>query len=48
MAWSGAGRVTRVEVSTDGGSRWNDAELVPLSGDRFGQGMGATGCRCYR
>ena len=34
-AWSGAGRVTRVEVSTDGGSRWTDAELVPISADRF-------------
>lgn len=27
LAWSGRGRVTRVEVSTDGGARWSDAEL---------------------
>lgn len=26
-AWSGGRRVARVEVSTDGGSRWRDAEL---------------------
>jgi DMSO/TMAO reductase YedYZ molybdopterin-dependent catalytic subunit len=26
-AWSGRGRIVRVEVSTDGGSSWNDAEL---------------------
>ncbi|MDQ3674063.1 MAG: sulfite oxidase [Gemmatimonadota bacterium] len=34
-AWSGSGRITRVEVSTDGGSRWTDAKLVPISPDRF-------------
>jgi DMSO/TMAO reductase YedYZ molybdopterin-dependent catalytic subunit len=28
-AWSGRGPVTRVEVSTDGGAGWADAELVP-------------------
>lgn len=27
-AWSGAGRVTRVEVSTDGGASWGDARLT--------------------
>jgi sulfane dehydrogenase subunit SoxC len=27
LAWSGAGRVTRVEVSTDGGVHWADAAL---------------------
>lgn len=27
MAWAGEGRVTRVEVSTDGGERWQDARL---------------------
>jgi sulfane dehydrogenase subunit SoxC len=27
LAWSGRGRVTRVEVSTDGGSSWRDATL---------------------
>ncbi|HEX5817942.1 MAG TPA: sulfite dehydrogenase [Gemmatimonadales bacterium] len=27
LAWSGRGRITRVEVSTDGGKSWADAEL---------------------
>lgn len=27
LAWSGRGRIARVEVSTDGGRRWADAEL---------------------
>jgi sulfane dehydrogenase subunit SoxC len=27
IAWSGAGRVRRVEVSTDGGASWSDAVL---------------------
>lgn len=27
IAWSGAGKVARVEVSTDGGRRWQDAQL---------------------
>ena len=27
LAWSGAGRITRVEVSTDGGASWKDAAL---------------------
>jgi sulfane dehydrogenase subunit SoxC len=27
LAWSGAGRVTRVEVSTDGGKNWKDAKI---------------------
>jgi sulfane dehydrogenase subunit SoxC len=27
LAWSGRGRIERVEVSTDGGSAWQDAEL---------------------
>jgi sulfane dehydrogenase subunit SoxC len=27
LAWSGAGTITRVEVSTDGGATWTDAEL---------------------
>ena len=35
MAWSGAGRITRVELSTDGGAHWSDAELVSTSADRF-------------
>jgi DMSO/TMAO reductase YedYZ molybdopterin-dependent catalytic subunit len=32
-AWSGQGRVVRVEVSTDGGRGWADAELGENSGD---------------
>jgi sulfane dehydrogenase subunit SoxC len=28
LAWSGRGRITRVEVSTDGGQRWHDAEFL--------------------
>ena len=32
-AWSGAGTVTRVEVSTDGGATWTDAELEPPTVD---------------
>lgn len=28
LAWSGAGRITRVEVSADGGQSWADAELA--------------------
>jgi len=27
LAWSGAGRITRVEVSTDGGKNWKDAKI---------------------
>jgi sulfane dehydrogenase subunit SoxC len=27
LAWSGRGRITRVEVSTNGGNTWTDAEL---------------------
>jgi sulfane dehydrogenase subunit SoxC len=27
LAWSGRGRITRVEVSTDGGTSWKDAQL---------------------
>lgn len=39
LAWTGRGRITRVEVSTDGGRRWVDAELqqpvLPLATVRF-------------
>ncbi|MCU0621826.1 MAG: sulfite dehydrogenase, partial [Gemmatimonadales bacterium] len=28
LAWSGRGRITRVEVSTDGGTSWHEAELL--------------------
>lgn len=31
LAWSGRGRVTRVEVSADGGRSWQDAEFMGLS-----------------
>ncbi|HIF20762.1 MAG TPA: sulfite dehydrogenase, partial [Gemmatimonadetes bacterium] len=29
LAWSGRGKITRVEVSTDAGRSWSDAELQP-------------------
>ena len=39
LAWSGRGRVKRVEVSTDGGDTWNIAELqspvMPICHTRF-------------
>ena len=39
LAWTGRGRITRVEVSTDGGNRWTDAELhgpvLPNAHTRF-------------
>ena len=31
-AWSGAGPVTAVEVSADGGETWESAELGPVTG----------------
>jgi sulfane dehydrogenase subunit SoxC len=40
LAWSGQGRVSKVEVSTDGGATWNEAELKtnpnPMAHTRFG------------
>ena len=40
LAWSGAGTVSKVEVSTDGGQSWKEAELrgmaYPMSHIRFG------------
>ena len=40
LAWSGAGAVRRVEISTDGGKSWKDAELRspahPMAHTRFG------------
>jgi sulfane dehydrogenase subunit SoxC len=40
LAWSGAGTIKRVEVSTDGGQSWKDAELrspaYPMAHTRFG------------
>ncbi len=39
LAWSGAGRIARVEVSTDGGRSWADAQLdshvLPMCLTRF-------------
>ena len=39
LAWSGRGRITRVEVSTDGGRSWADTELsgasLPKAAARF-------------
>jgi sulfane dehydrogenase subunit SoxC len=35
VAWSGAGRIARVEVSTDDAATWREARLVPVSEDRF-------------
>jgi sulfane dehydrogenase subunit SoxC len=39
LAWTGRGRITRVEVSTDGGRSWVDAELqhpiLPMATVRF-------------
>ncbi len=39
LAWSGRGRITRVEVSTDAGRTWREAELqgpvVPKASTRF-------------
>jgi len=39
LAWSGRGRITRVDVSTDGGRTWAEAELtgpvLPLAHTRF-------------
>ena len=34
-AWSGSGRIVRVEISTDGGTSWRDAELLPVSRDPY-------------
>src|SRR6476660_2065061 len=40
LAWSGAGAVRKVEVSSDGGKSWKDAELrtppYPMAHTRFG------------
>ena len=34
-AWSGSGRIARVEFSADGGTSWRDAELVKVSKDPY-------------
>lgn len=35
MAWSGAGRIERVEFSADGGASWREARLDSVLHDRF-------------
>lgn len=39
IAWTGRGKITRVEISTDGGESWQDAELqdpvLPMAHARF-------------
>jgi hypothetical protein len=37
-AWSGGGPIERVEVSTDGGASWQDAELRPALGEHAWRG----------
>ena len=34
LAWSGRGRITRVDVSTDGGKNWIDAEMLTSLGPK--------------
>src|SRR5579864_590943 len=40
LAWSGTGAIRKVEISTDGGQHWHDAELrspaYPMAHTRFG------------
>ena len=54
LAWSGGGAIRRVEISTDGGKTWNDAEIqgpaLPIAHTRFGfrgNGKARRPC-CYR
>ena len=50
LAWSGAGAVRRVEISTDGGKSWKDAELRspahPMAHTRFGLHWNWDGSEC--
>jgi sulfane dehydrogenase subunit SoxC len=50
LAWSGGGAVRRVEVSTDGGQTWKDAEIRgtahPMAHTRFGMDWKWTGEEC--
>jgi DMSO/TMAO reductase YedYZ molybdopterin-dependent catalytic subunit len=39
-AWSGRGRVTRVEVSTDDGATWREADLEPSAGPHAWRAFG--------
>jgi len=34
LAWSGRGKITRVDISTDGGKRWVEAELLTPAGSK--------------
>jgi len=47
LAWSGGGLVKRVEVSTDGGRTWKDAQIkgpaFPIAHTRFGLGWNWNG-----
>ncbi len=50
IAWSGQGSVRRVEVSTDGGTTWQDADLqspvLPIAHTRFRLGWTWDGTEC--
>jgi len=50
LAWSGRGRVTRVDITTDGGATWGAAELqepvLPLAHTRFRQSFRWDGHEC--
>ena len=47
LAWSGGGAVSKVEVSTDGGRTWKDAQIkgqaLPIAHTRFGLGWNWNG-----
>lgn len=51
IAWTGRGRITRVEVSTDGGRTWQEAELqdpvLPMAHTRFQLMWNWTGDRAH-
>jgi sulfane dehydrogenase subunit SoxC len=50
LAWSGAGAIRGVEISTDGGSSWKNAELrspaYPMAHTRFGYHWNWDGKEC--
>jgi len=50
LAWSGGGAVRKVEVSTDGGQNWKDAEIRgavhPMAHTRFGMNWKWEGQEC--
>ena len=51
LAWSGAGAIRKVEISTDGGQHWYDAELrspaYPMAHTRFGFHWEWDGKECF-